>query len=250
MLPLVEGELQTFGGGVRRRLEGSLRIAGAWIVLLGLSVLPTQLVAGQLQGMQQVPATQQQPAVPHTAAQQKQTFEGKITRSDGKLVLENNTDRSHYQIDDQQLAAFFEGQEVKLTGTLDPKSRIIFMSDVGLSNAKHAATRTTSQRHKPPTQTRYGVASWYERTSRHPRTASGERFDDQALTAAHPGLPLGSRVRVTNLRNGRSVLVTVNDRGPFIHGRLIDLSKGAAQQLGFVHQGLAYVRVSLVSVPS
>jgi rare lipoprotein A len=235
---------------VRRRLEGSLRIAGAWIVLLGLSVFPTQLAARQLQGMQQVRTTQQQPAVPHTAGQQKQTFEGKITKSDGKLILEDNTGRSVYQLDDQQLAVFFESQQVKLTGTLDAKSRTIRISDMGLSNAKRPATRPTSQGHKPPTQTRYGVASWYERTSRHPRTASGERFDDQALTAAHPGLPLGSRVRVTNLRNGRTILVTVNDRGPFIHGRLIDLSKGAAQQLGFVHQGLAYVRISLVSVPS
>ena len=63
-------------------------------------------------------------------------------------------------------------------------------------------------------------------------------------------LPLGSRVRATNLPNGRSVLVRVNDRGPFIPGRLIDLSKGAAEQLGFIGQGLAYVRITVVAVPS
>jgi rare lipoprotein A (peptidoglycan hydrolase) len=235
---------------VRKRLEGSLSIAGAWIVLLGLSVLPAQLVAGQLQRMQQVRTTQHQQAVPHTAAQQKQTFEGKITRSDGKLILEDNIDRSVYQLDDQQLVAFFEGQEVKLTGAWDAKNRTIYISDVGVSNAKHTEARTTAQRYKLLTQTRYGLASWYERTNRNPRTASGERFDDRALTAAHPRLPLGSHVRVTNLRNGRSVLVRVNDRGPFVPGRVIDLSKGAAQQLGFISQGLAYVRISVVAVPS
>jgi rare lipoprotein A len=234
---------------MRRRLEGSLQMTVPWVLLLGLS-LPTGLVGGQLQGLQQVHAAQQQQAAPRTPAQLKQTFEGTITRSGQKLVLEDNTDRSFYQLDDQQLAAFFEGQEVKLTGTLDAQSRTIYISDVGLSNAKHAVTRTTPQGHKLPTQTRYGVASWYERTNQHPWTASGERFDDQALTAAHPRLPLGSRVRVTNLRNGRSVLVSVNDRGPFIPGRVIDLSKRAAQQLGFVREGLAYVRISVVAVHS
>jgi rare lipoprotein A len=234
---------------LRKRLEGSLQIAGPWVLLLSLSALPTGLARGQLQGSQQARVAEQQQAAPQTP-EQKRTFEGRITRSGEKLVLEDNADRSFYQLDDQQLAAFFEGQEVKLTGTLDAKSRILYISDVGLSNAKHAATRTTAQRHKLPTQTRYGVASWYERTNRHPGTASGERFDDQALTAAHPRLPLGSRVRVTNVRNGRSVLVRVNDRGPFIPGRLIDLSKRAAEQLGFIGQGLAYVRITVVAVPS
>ena len=235
---------------MRKRVERSLLTIGAWVALLSLSVVPVRLDGGPLPGLQQVGTAQQQDAAAQAPAQQKQAFEGRITRSGGRLVLEDNVDRSLYQLDDQQLAVFFEEREVKLIGTLNATTRTIYISDVGLSNAKHAATTTTRQRHKLATQTRYGVASWYGRTGQHPRTASGERFDDHALTAAHPRLPLGSRVRVTNLRNGRSVLVRVNDRGPFIRGRLIDVSKGAAQQLGFIHQGLAYVRISVVALPS
>ena len=79
-----------------------------------------------------------------------------------------------------------------------------------------------------------GSASWYELTS---KTASGERMNPSAMTAAHRTLPFGSKVLVTNQRNGRSVVVRINDRGPFIKGRVIDLSKAAAQKLGFVNAG-------------
>jgi rare lipoprotein A len=79
-----------------------------------------------------------------------------------------------------------------------------------------------------------GRASWYALTS---KTASGERMNPSAMTAAHRTLPLGSKVRVTNQNNGRSVIVRINDRGPFVKGRVLDLSKGAAQQLGFVSSG-------------
>ncbi|MCV0394951.1 MAG: septal ring lytic transglycosylase RlpA family protein [Rhizobiaceae bacterium] len=79
-----------------------------------------------------------------------------------------------------------------------------------------------------------GGASWYALTS---KTASGERMNPQAMTAAHRSLPFGSKVVVTNQRNGRSVVVRINDRGPFIRGRVIDLSKAAAQKLGFVRAG-------------
>jgi rare lipoprotein A len=75
------------------------------------------------------------------------------------------------------------------------------------------------------------------------RTASGERYDSNRLTAAHRSLPLNTRVRVTNLENGRSVTVKVNDRGPVRRDRVIDLSRSAAEQLGMRHQGLARVRV-------
>lgn len=79
-----------------------------------------------------------------------------------------------------------------------------------------------------------GSASWYALTS---ITASGERMNPAAMTAAHRTLPFGSRVRVTNLRNGRTVTVRINDRGPFIKGRVIDLSKAAARKLGFIRAG-------------
>jgi rare lipoprotein A len=90
----------------------------------------------------------------------------------------------------------------------------------------------------------HGVASIY--TDR--RTASGERFHSGALTAAHKSLPLGSKVRVTHLGNNKSVIVRINDRGPYIRGRIIDLTPAAAAKLGFGYtQGLAKVKVEKVA---
>lgn len=94
-----------------------------------------------------------------------------------------------------------------------------------------------------PAYDRVGVASWYGRDFHGKRTANGETFDMSALTAAHPTLPLPSYVYVTNLRNGRTLLVRVNDRGPYIEGRMIDLSIGAARLLGYEGQGTTPVRV-------
>jgi rare lipoprotein A len=79
-----------------------------------------------------------------------------------------------------------------------------------------------------------GRASWYALTS---KTASGERMNPSAMTAAHRSLPFGSKIRVTNKRNGRAVVVRINDRGPFVRGRVVDLSKAAASSLGFVSSG-------------
>jgi rare lipoprotein A len=88
-----------------------------------------------------------------------------------------------------------------------------------------------------------GVASYYGRgLAGHP-TASGERYDPHALTAAHRSLPFGTQLRVTNLDNGRTVVVRVNDRGPHRHDRILDVSYRAAQRLGFADAGLAHVRI-------
>lgn len=95
----------------------------------------------------------------------------------------------------------------------------------------------------------YGVASWYGPGFRLRRTASGVPFDDRQLTAAHRSLPLGTNVKVTNLKNGRSVIVKVTDRGPWVRGRVIDLSRAAADRLGFRHQGVARVRIAVVRKP-
>lgn len=89
-----------------------------------------------------------------------------------------------------------------------------------------------------------GKASWYAMTS---RTASGERANPNAMTAAHRTLPFGTRVKVVNLVNRRSVVVRINDRGPFIRGRIIDVSKAAARKLGMVATGTASVRISASS---
>ncbi|HLJ65583.1 MAG TPA: septal ring lytic transglycosylase RlpA family protein [Stellaceae bacterium] len=108
---------------------------------------------------------------------------------------------------------------------------------------------------KPATQTSIalaefhetGIASWYGEYHQGRPTASGVPFDMNRLTAAHRSLPLNSRVRVTNLENGRSVVVKINDRGPYVEGRSIDLSAKAAEMLGMKSKGLAEVDIDLVA---
>ncbi|MFQ5988705.1 MAG: septal ring lytic transglycosylase RlpA family protein [Candidatus Methylomirabilales bacterium] len=94
-----------------------------------------------------------------------------------------------------------------------------------------------------------GVASWYGPKFHGRRTASGEVFNMHQLTAAHRTLPLGTWVQVTHLENGRSIRVRINDRGPFVEGRIIDLSYAAARSLGMVKQGVAWVSVWPLQVP-
>lgn len=89
--------------------------------------------------------------------------------------------------------------------------------------------------------TQSGQASYYCKGQ---KTASGQRFNPNALTAAHRSYPFGSRVKVTNRRNGKSVVVVINDRGPFVKGRIIDLSCGAAKQIGMMSSGVAPVTVT------
>ena len=91
-----------------------------------------------------------------------------------------------------------------------------------------------------------GVASYYADKYHGKQTASGEIFDMQALTAAHPTYKFGTRVKVTHLSNNRSVIVRINDRGPFIKGRVIDLSLAAAKELQMVESGVAQVKLELV----
>ncbi|MEM9705610.1 MAG: septal ring lytic transglycosylase RlpA family protein [Pseudomonadota bacterium] len=93
---------------------------------------------------------------------------------------------------------------------------------------------------------RIGMASWYGKDFHGKRTANGEIFDRRRVSAAHTTLPLPSIVRVDNLDNGRSIRVRVNDRGPFVGNRIIDLSEAAARKLGFRAQGLARVRVRYI----
>lgn len=100
---------------------------------------------------------------------------------------------------------------------------------------------------KAPPALQMGRASFYGPGFHGEQTASGDLFDQEALTAAHRTLKFGTRLRVTNLENGSTVLVTVNDRGPFVKGRVIDLSKAAARALGFLRQGTARVRLDRVT---
>ena len=91
-----------------------------------------------------------------------------------------------------------------------------------------------------------GRASWYGPGFHGRTTANGERFNQNAMTAAHRSLPFGTRVKVTNLNNGRSVIVRINDRGPFAKGRVIDLSKAAAGVIGMLSSGTAPVRLQVL----
>jgi len=105
-----------------------------------------------------------------------------------------------------------------------------------------SATAANSASLPPPQE---GLASVYSKDFDGKRTASGEPYDSRALTAAHRTLPLGTRIRVTNLDNGKSVRVRVNDRGPHVRGRIVDLSSSAAAALGF-STGVARVRIEIL----
>ena len=103
----------------------------------------------------------------------------------------------------------------------------------------YRSQRTAARKHFVP----HGVASFYSEGT---ETASGEKFNPHELTAAHPTLPFGTRLRVTNLSNGQSVTVRVNDRGPFVSGRVVDVSHSAATALGMERSGTANVKLDVV----
>ena len=124
----------------------------------------------------------------------------------------------------------------------------------GPNNSEATQTRDSNAATNPKVSTntgkprayQVGTASWYGEYFDGKPTASGEDYDMYDMTAAHPTLPLGSYVRVTNLRNGKAVVVRVNDRGPVVPDRIIDLSYGAAQALQFREKGLQRVRLDVV----
>ena len=112
---------------------------------------------------------------------------------------------------------------------------LVFLTSVAAASGKAAAEDSAS-----------GIASWYGGNHAGRRTASGEIHSLQLRTAAHRSLPFGSILRITNLKNGRVCLVRVNDRGPFIPGRLIDLSERAARDLAMLEDGLAPIRLQVL----
>jgi rare lipoprotein A len=95
-----------------------------------------------------------------------------------------------------------------------------------------------------------GVASWYGKYFHGKETASGEPFNMYDYTAAHRSLPLGTKVRVINLENGKDVTVDINDRGPYVDGRTIDLSYAAAKSIGMTHSGISEVKIEIISKPN
>lgn len=100
-----------------------------------------------------------------------------------------------------------------------------------------------------PGWTQAGVASWYGPGFHGQATASGETYDQEGMTAAHRTLPLGTRIRVTVRATGRTLELTVNDRGPFVEGRILDVSRAAARRLGFLNRGTARIHLEVLEVP-
>ncbi|MFM6927864.1 MAG: septal ring lytic transglycosylase RlpA family protein [Bdellovibrio sp.] len=94
-----------------------------------------------------------------------------------------------------------------------------------------------------------GRASWYGHDHDGQKTANGETFDMQEMTAAHRTLPMNSKVKVTSLSNGKSVIVRINDRGPFSKGRIIDVSQAAAKELGMIKKGTDKVKIEVLEIP-
>lgn len=127
---------------------------------------------------------------------------------------------------------------------LESPSSVIIQRSPETQEASPPATLSTPT---PSTIIGTGLASWYGAKHHGKRTASGENFDQNKFTAAHRTLAWGSIVKVTNLDNGKSVEVRINDRGPFTKGRVIDLSRAAARALGMVESGVSLVRMELLS---
>lgn len=128
-----------------------------------------------------------------------------------------------------------------------PKGLLLAAGALALA-AGCAGRRTPTAPGGPPPRVQEGFASWYGIEEAGRATASGEIMDPERLTAAHPSLPFGSLVRVTDLQTGRKVQVVVNDRGPHVGGRIIDLSFGAARELGMVERGVARVRLEVIGL--
>ena len=128
------------------------------------------------------------------------------------------------------------------------RGAIAALTSAALLAACQGLTTSSPTGFYPSGFTQVGLASWYGPHFQGKHTASGERFDMNALTAAHRTLPLNSHVRVTDLATGRSVVVRINDRGPYVGDRIIDLSAKAARALGMKKDGVTRVRVELVRV--
>ena len=139
----------------------------------------------------------------------------------------------------------------RLIGDAPPVSKVDNLPvrkpvEVVTKNKKPMLISHHSGGRKGKKRTLKGYASWYGYDGSGNRTATGERYNPEGLTAAHRSLPFGTRVRVTNARNGRSVVVRINDRGPFIRGRVIDVSAGAARRLRMMSSGIAPVRIDIL----
>jgi rare lipoprotein A (peptidoglycan hydrolase) len=137
-----------------------------------------------------------------------------------------------------------------LTPSANPTALAKDGSPSQTASAPLPTTETSSKAQQKPLATWECTTSWYGHDFDGQQTANGETYDMYAATAAHPTLPLGSVVRVVNTRNHRSDVVRINDRGPYVEGRELDVSYAVAKKLGFDQRGTAKVRLELLEVPS
>ncbi len=132
---------------------------------------------------------------------------------------------------------------------LGSAAAVLLLAGCGTTDRAHASRG--GRDHWRISDIQHGKASYYSiRCNGGTRTASGERLHNEAATAAHKTLPMGTRVRVTNLANGKSEVVRINDRGPYIRGRVIDVTVGVARRLGFVSRGVVPVRLEVIKEPT
>ena len=128
---------------------------------------------------------------------------------------------------------------------------VIILPSCAATNNATAKCDSTFPDTWPVRSVQSGKASWYScKTNYGTRTASGQRLDNTAATAAHKTLPMGSTVRVTNMANGKAEVVTITDRGPYIRDRIIDVTVGVAERLGFASRGVVPVKVEVLARPA
>lgn len=137
--------------------------------------------------------------------------------------------------------------ETHLSGSSTQYNLLYNSAEAALRPAIHSKKVVTHTQQKPLLPVTEGKASFYADQFHGRKTANGETFNMKMLTAAHPSLPFGTRVRVTNLRNGKDVIVRINDRGPFVKGRIIDLSISAAKEIGLIKSGTVRVKLEALS---
>jgi rare lipoprotein A len=172
-----------------------------------------------------------------------------VLKADGKELVEINGDTqlANTTNDPAKDALQATNRMRRLIGNAAPLNEIANLPvQSSLKFPKISLPKLPTQIASRVRGTLQGMASWYGYDGSGNRTATGERYNPEGLTAAHRSLPFGTKVRVTNTRNGRSVVVRINDRGPFIRGRIIDLSAGAARILGVMSTGIAPVRIEVL----
>lgn len=148
------------------------------------------------------------------------------------------------------LNAAAANKNTKTKAGLSLKDKYLAAKAAKNKNTMKAAKANSAKRtHKNAPRKHYqtGIASYYANMFNGRKTANGEIFNNAHMTAAHRTLPFGTLLEVTNLRNGRSVIVRVNDRGPYVRPRVIDLSKAAARKIGMQHHGITRVKISVIN---